>query len=99
MIQGFKIEGIITALLTPLTSDEQVKEDVLRKLIELAKQAKDLGVDATGAVGPFFYKLDTKGLIQHYKRIGEVADIPLLKTLIYQSSLMQNRQQSELIDY
>lgn len=55
----------------------------MRKLIELAKQAKDLGVDATGAVGPFFYKLDTKGLIQHYKRIGEVADIPLLKTLIY----------------
>lgn len=134
----FKIEGIITALLTPLTKDEQIKEDSLRKLIdfqieqgvhgffplgtagegmklglekrkraaeivvdqtngrvpiilhvgtqdtamtiELARHAKDLGVDAIGTVGPFFYKPDTQGLIQHYKRIGEAADLP---TFVY----------------
>lgn len=45
--------------------------------VELAKHAEDLGVDAIGAVGPFFYKPDTKGLIQHYKRIGESVDLPL----------------------
>lgn len=45
--------------------------------VELAKHAKDLGVDAIGAVGPFFYKPDTKGLIQHYKRIGDSVDLPL----------------------
>jgi len=131
----FKIEGIITALLTPLTKNEQIKEDSFRKLIdfqieqgihgffplgtagegmklglekrkkaaeivvdqtndrvpiilhvgtqdtdmtiELARHAKDLGVDAVGAVGPFFYKPDTQGLIQHYKRIGEAADLPI----------------------
>ncbi len=135
MAKKFKIEGIITALLTPLTKDEQIKEDAFRKLIdfqiengvhgffplgtagegmklgiekrkkaaeivvdqtdgrvpiilhvgtqdtamtiELARHAKHLGVDAIGAVGPFFYKPDTQGLIQHYKRIGEAVDLPV----------------------
>jgi len=135
MAKKFKVEGIITALLTPLTNDEQIKEDAFRKLIdfqieqgihgffplgtagegmklgiekrrkaaeivvdqtdgrvpiilhvgtqdtsmsvELAKHAEDLGVDAVGAVGPFFYKPDTQGLIQHYKRIGESVDLPM----------------------
>jgi len=131
----FKIEGIVTALVTPLTENEQIKEDSFGELIdfqiehgvqgffplgtagegmklslekrkkaaeivvdrtngrvpiilhvgtqdtemtiELAKHAEDIGVDAIGAVGPFFYKPDTKGLIQHYKRIGEAVDLPL----------------------
>jgi len=135
MTRKFKIEGIITALLTPFTKDEQIKEDALRKLIdfqvehgvhglfplattgegmklsmekrkrvaeivvdqtkarvpiilhvgtqdtemtiELAKHAEDLDVDAICAVGPFYYKPDALGLIQHYKRIGEAADLPL----------------------
>jgi 4-hydroxy-tetrahydrodipicolinate synthase len=135
MARKFKIEGIITALLTPLTKDEQIKEEALRQLIdfqaeqgvhglfplattgegmklslekrkraaeiivdqtkgrvpiilhvgtqdtemtiELAKHAEDLDVDAICAVGPFFYKPDDLGLIQHYKRIGEAVDLPL----------------------
>ena len=135
MARKFKIEGIITALLTPLTKDEQIKEEALRQLIdfqveqgvhglfplattgegmklslekrkraaeiivdqtkgrvpvilhvgtqdtemtiELAKHAEDLDVDAICAVGPFFYKPDALGLIQHYKRIGEAVDLPL----------------------
>lgn len=135
MSRKFSIEGIITALLTPLTKDEQIKEDAYRQLIDfqidqgiqgffplgtagegmkltlekrkkaaeivvdhtngrvpiilhvgtqdtemtlqLAKHAKDIGVEAIGAVGPFFYKPDTQGLIQHYQRIGEVVDLPL----------------------
>jgi len=135
MVKKFEVEGIITALLTPLTKDEKIKEDAFKELIafqiehgvhgffplgtagegmklsiekrkkaaeivvdrtdgrvpiilhvgtqdtdttlELAKHAKDLGVDAIGAVGPFFYTPDTQGLIQHYKRIGEAVDLPL----------------------
>lgn len=135
MTKKFGIEGIITALLTPLTKDGQIKEDALRNLIELqiehgihgffplgttgegmklslekrkraaeivvdqtngripiilhvgtqdtemtvelAKHARDIGIDAIGAVGPFFYKPDSLGLIQHYKRIGEAVDLPV----------------------
>ena len=135
MVKKFKIEGIITALLTPLTKDEQIKEDAFKELIDfqiehgingffpvgtagegmklslekrkkaaeivvkqtnrrvpiilhvgtqdtdmtlqLAKHAENLGVDAIGAVGPFFYAPDIQGLIQHYKRIGEAVDLPL----------------------
>lgn len=135
MVKKFKIEGIVTALLTPLTKDEQIKEDAYRQLIDfqikqgiqgffplgtagegmklslekrkkaaeivvdhtngrvpvilhvgtqdtemtlqLAKHAKDIGAEAIGAVGPFFYKPDTQGLIQHYQRIGGAVDLPL----------------------
>lgn len=131
----FEIEGIITALLTPLTHKEKIKEDSLRKLVdfqiengvhgffplgtagegmklslekrkkaaeivvdqtkgrtpiilhvgtpdtemtmELAKHARDIGVDAIGVVGPFFYKPDTIGLIRHYKRVGEETGLPI----------------------
>lgn len=135
MARRFRIEGIVTALLTPLTRNEQVKEDAYRQLIDfqieqgiqgffplgtagegmklslekrkkaaeiavdhvngrvpiilhvgtqdtemtlhLAKHAKDIGADAIGVVGPFFYKPDTQGLIQHFQRIGEAVDLPL----------------------
>jgi 4-hydroxy-tetrahydrodipicolinate synthase len=135
LVKKFKIEGIVTALLTPLTKDEQIKEDAYRQLIDfqinqgiqgffplgtagegmklslekrkkaaeivvdhtngrvpvilhvgtqdtemtlqLAKHAKDIGAEAIGAVGPFFYKPDTQGLIQHYQRIGGAVDLPL----------------------
>jgi len=131
----FEIEGIITALVTPLTEKEEIKEDGLRQLIdfqiehgvngffplgttgegmklslekrkkvaeivvdhtdgrvpiilhvgtqdtemtiELAKHGRDIGVDAIGAVGPFFYTPDSEGLIQHYKRISDAVDLPL----------------------
>jgi len=134
-LSKFKVEGIITALVTPLTDEEQIKEDAFGELIdfqiengvrgffplgtagegmklslekrkkaaeivvdrtngrvpiilhvgtqdtemtvELAKHAEDIGVDAIGVVGPFFYKPDTEGLIQHYKRVGEAVDLPL----------------------
>jgi len=131
----FRVEGIITALLTPLTEEERVKEEAYRELIdfqvkhgvhgffplgtagegmklslekrkraaevvvdrargrmpiilhigtqdtemtvELAEHARGLGVDAVSAVGPFFYTPDTPGLIRHYRRVGEAADLPL----------------------
>lgn len=132
----FKMSGVVTALVTPLTDDEKVNEVEFRKLvdfqikhgingffvtgtlgegmklpletrkkafeivvehtkrrvpvivhigtpstktsIELAKYAEDIGADAVSAIGPFFYKPDIKGLIKHYKAIGEAVDIPLL---------------------
>ncbi len=131
----FKIEGVITALITPLTSWEEVNEEEFERLvnfqikhgvkgffvtgtlgegmklpletrkrameivvehtkrrvpvivhvgtsntkttIELAKHAADIGADAIGAIGPFFYKPDLQGLIKHYKAIGEAVDVPL----------------------
>ena len=131
----FKIEGVITALITPLTSNEGINEKEFKKLVdfqikhdikgffvtgtlgegmklpletrkrameivvehtkrrvpvivhvgtsstkttvELAKHAADVGADAIGAIGPFFYKPDLQGLIKHYKAIGESVDIPL----------------------
>jgi len=131
----FKVEGIITALVTPLTENGEIKEEAFEDLIdfqikhgvngffplgtagegmklpvekrmkaaeivvektrgrvpiilhvgtqdtvttvELARHGKEIGVDAIGAVGPFFYKPDTEGLIMHYKRIGEAVDLPL----------------------
>lgn len=131
----FKIEGVITALITPLTSWEEVNEEEFKRLVdfqikhgikglfvtgtlgegmklpletrkrameivvehtkrkipvivhvgtsntkttvELAKHAADIGADAIGAIGPFFYKPDLQGLIKHYKNIGEAVSIPL----------------------
>lgn len=131
----FKIEGVITALITPLTSWEEVNEEEFKRLVdfqikhgikglfvtgtlgegmklpletrkrameivvehtkrkipvivhvgtsntkttvELAKHAADIGADAIGAIGPFFYKPDLQGLIKHYKTIGEAVNIPL----------------------
>jgi len=135
MVSKFNIGGMITALFTPLTPKEQLKEDAFKRLIdfqiengingffalgtagegiklstekrkkgaetvvkytrgripiilhvgnpdtertvELAKHGEGLGVDALSAVGPFYYKPDLKGLIQHYKRFAEAVNIPV----------------------
>lgn len=45
--------------------------------IELACHAKKIGAEAISAIGPFFYKPDIKGLIQHYKKISDSVDLPL----------------------
>ncbi|HIH96902.1 MAG TPA: dihydrodipicolinate synthase family protein [Thermoplasmata archaeon] len=45
--------------------------------VELAKHAKDLGVKAIGAVAPYFFKPDLRGLVKHYQAIGSASDLPL----------------------
>lgn len=51
MIKRFRIEGIITALLTPLTKDEQVKEDALRELIDFQVESGIHGFFPLGTAG------------------------------------------------
>jgi 4-hydroxy-tetrahydrodipicolinate synthase len=135
MPREFEFKGIITALLTPLTKDREIKKDSIHQLIdfqlengvngffllgtfgegvglsvskrkeaaeaflefvkeknsiilhvgaqntedsiELAEHAKNIGVKAIGAVAPYFFKPDLKGLIKHYQAIASASDLPL----------------------
>ncbi|WP_054743970.1 4-hydroxy-tetrahydrodipicolinate synthase [Cellulosilyticum ruminicola] len=46
--------------------------------IELTKNAKKLGVDATLQVTPYYNKATQKGLIEHYTAIGRATDLPMI---------------------
>ncbi len=46
--------------------------------INLTKQAKALGVDATLQVTPYYNKATQKGLIEHFTAIGRAVDLPMI---------------------
>lgn len=46
--------------------------------ITLTKRAKALGVDATLQVTPYYNKATQRGLIEHFKAIGEASDLPMI---------------------
>lgn len=46
--------------------------------ITLTKHAKELGADATLQVTPYYNKATQKGLIAHFKAIGEATDLPMI---------------------
>lgn len=130
-----KIRGIVTAILTPLDANGELKEDSLRKLVdfqiqnkvhglfplgtvgegvylqtrvrkkaaeiivdqvksripiilhigaaeiettlELARHAKDIGVDAISSVCPFYYRPDIDSLIGYFKQIAKSSGLPI----------------------
>jgi dihydrodipicolinate synthase/N-acetylneuraminate lyase len=45
--------------------------------VRLAIAAQDAGMDALGAVPPFYYKHDDSVIIQYYKEIIEAVDVPV----------------------
>ncbi len=46
--------------------------------VDLAIHARSIGADAIGVVAPYFYKVDSQGLLNHYRRVSEaVPDLPL----------------------
>ena len=46
--------------------------------INLTKRAKELGVDATLQVTPYYNKSTQKGLIEHFTTIGRYVDLPMI---------------------
>ncbi|GAK55270.1 dihydrodipicolinate synthase [Candidatus Vecturithrix granuli] len=48
-----------------------------KSTVELAKAADTIGVDAIGAVPPFYYKHEEKLIIQYYKEIIESVNTPV----------------------
>ena len=46
--------------------------------IELTRNAKKLGVDATLQVTPYYNKATQKGLIEHFTAIGRETDLPMI---------------------
>jgi len=46
--------------------------------IELTKHAKDAGADACLLIAPYYNKPTQEGIYQHYKKISETIDIPLI---------------------
>lgn len=46
--------------------------------IALTKRAKQLGVDATLQVTPYYNKTTQKGLIEHFSAIGKATDLPMI---------------------
>lgn len=48
-----------------------------KSTVELAKAAENVGVDAIGAVPPFYYKHTDEAIIEFYKAILEAVNIPV----------------------
>jgi len=46
--------------------------------IELTRHAKDAGADACLLISPYYNKPTQEGIYQHYKKIAETVDIPLI---------------------
>ncbi len=46
--------------------------------VELAKAAKEVGADATLQVVPYYNKPTQEGMYQHFRRIAESVDLPLI---------------------
>ncbi len=46
--------------------------------IEKARHAKDVGADAAIVVTPYYHKPANRGLYEHYRRIAEAVDIPIV---------------------
>lgn len=49
-----------------------------RRVIELTKYAYDVGADGAMIVPPFYTKLNAKEIYEHYKKIAEAADLPIM---------------------
>ncbi len=49
-----------------------------RETIQFTKGAKDLGVDAALVVTPYYFKLSSKEVYEHYKAILEAVDLPII---------------------
>jgi dihydrodipicolinate synthase/N-acetylneuraminate lyase len=45
--------------------------------VALAKAAQEIGVDAIGAVPPFYYAHDERAVIEYYRAIIEAVDVPV----------------------
>jgi 4-hydroxy-tetrahydrodipicolinate synthase len=45
---------------------------------QLTKDAKDLGVDAALVVTPFYFRLSSREMYEHYKAVLEAVDLPLV---------------------
>ena len=48
-----------------------------RESIELAKFAERVGADAIHAITPYYYPVDSKGLLKHYEKIARNVELPL----------------------
>lgn len=46
--------------------------------INLTKRAKAIGADASLQVTPYYNKTTQKGLLEHFKAIGQAADLPMI---------------------
>ncbi len=49
-----------------------------KEAIELTKHAEDAGADACLLITPYYNKPNVKGLKEHFKKIGDAVDIPLI---------------------
>jgi N-acetylneuraminate lyase len=48
-----------------------------RDAVALARHARDIGADAVSSVTPFYYRVDPSGLMAHYRRIAQAAQLPV----------------------
>lgn len=48
-----------------------------RDTVVLAAHARDIGADAVSSVPPFYYHVNSSGLVAHYRRIAEAAQLPV----------------------
>jgi 4-hydroxy-tetrahydrodipicolinate synthase len=46
--------------------------------IHLTQDAKDIGVDAVIVITPYFFKLNRRELIEHYRKLINTVDIPII---------------------
>lgn len=56
------------------------------RAVELAKHAASVGVEAVCCVPPYFYAQPDQSIVDHYKAIGEAANLPLFAYNLPQST-------------
>ena len=48
-----------------------------RVTVEGARHAEEVGADGVVVVTPYYYPLDGRGAVEHYRRVAEAVDVPL----------------------
>lgn len=55
----------------------QVGDEAIENIRELAKHAKDIGIDGIASLTPYYYKPDDAAVLDFYREVGTFTDLPL----------------------
>ena len=69
-----------------VTNIMHVGAPTTKRAARMAERAAQAGVDALCCVPPFFYEPDERAIVEHYRVVAEVSDLPLLLYNLPQST-------------
>jgi 4-hydroxy-tetrahydrodipicolinate synthase/2-dehydro-3-deoxy-phosphogluconate/2-dehydro-3-deoxy-6-phosphogalactonate aldolase len=72
--------GVITAVTDEISSVPVVAgvgAPSTRETVDRARRAEESGVDGIVVVTPYYYPLDNRAAVEHYRRVAEAVDVPV----------------------